>query len=637
MVPVNSLGEVFLTATALRDVCKSHEAMFSTRECEADVKTLFTRCANEGMSFLTKTLPALGKALDKALSGEQPFSCSDLGFKTKAGSAIPLFMGGFLERVLHSDGTLREDGCIVSVGVLRQILYLWYKYELPYSSQDKLKVIDAFVKTEADLVQSDHELAKCQVWLDYLCEHPLKYRESKLDDGMMGIVLRAREILFRCLHGIDLVNIRPHHGPGTVSTREQFLEKYQWMNIDRRITDLYPLDTYFYASAGHVCDAYPTFPKLGDASLPARVCLVPKDSRGPRLISCEPVDHQWIQQGIRSALYERVENHYTTKWNVFFTNQAPNQRAALLGSRLGEYATLDLKEASDRVSLALVRLLFPSAVLPALECCRSLATELPDGTLLPLRKFAPMGSALCFPIMALTIYAIIHAVIRDPSAREGILVYGDDVVVPTEHSADTISALEAFGLKVNRDKSCTKGLFRESCGVDAFRGYDVTPLKLKTVWSDKPLPDAFASWVAYANAFIGERPTSIEKRRQYHGCYDHIVAALSRLYWPIADDSMPDSPVRLRHPVPAPTRPVPRRINKDLQKVQYKSLEVAPRKVKRNSQGWEMLLRFFAESRQSSGLNDCNEYLGVVAEPHAPIAVDEYTKRNASILAARWR
>jgi hypothetical protein len=41
------------------------------------------------------------------------------------------------------------------------------------------------------------------------------------------------------------------------------------------------------------------------------------------------------------------------------------------------------------------------------------------------------------------------------------------------------TALEAFGLKINERKSFSNGFFRESCGGDYYRGYDVTPVYLR--------------------------------------------------------------------------------------------------------------------------------------------------------------
>jgi len=373
-----------------------------------------------------------------------------------------------------------------------------------------------------------------------------------------------------------------------------------------------------------VCDSFQTWEGLDDKDLPARVVLVPKDSRGPRLISCEPVDNQWIQQGLHRAIVRHVEHSPLTRYNVHFTDQGPNQRGALLGSTYGKYATLDLNEASDRVHLELVRLLFPEHIVKCFECCRSLSTVLPNGQEIRLQKFAPMGSALCFPVLALTIWAILTAGAHDTDTRESILVYGDDVIVPTAHAANAIEQLESFGLKINRDKSCTSGFFRESCGVEAFLGKDITPVRLRTVWSSTPSPSVYTSWIAYANSFYDKR---------YYVTYDYIVSLLSPIYGEIPDDSMRVSCPSLRE-TPDSLRPRRSRIHQGLQKRQWRVWDVKAVTVQRSYPGWSKLLRYFTEAARTSQDVDTHHTGGDVS---APFSASRYTKRDTSMLVKRWR
>jgi hypothetical protein len=652
MVPNKSQFEVNLVTTLLHDVCKSHAAVFNATSLKRTTKVVHSRFESEGISFLTKTLPALAKALDRALAGEQPLNCSELGFKPLSElSNLPLFMGEFFQLVLHSDGTALPGPCVISIGILRQILYLFYKYELKNSSSDEQKVLDQFLQTERDLVDVDKVLIyhqkllhidgvrlygpmKDSILLGDPANPSLGYFKPGEDTlGLYNllfsrrsihIVRRARIALRKALAGIDLSDITPAHGPGVVSTKETPWGKYVWTNVSSRITALYPYDAFFCASLGAVCDSYPTFEKVGESEPPAQVILVPKDSRGPRLISCEPVDKQWIQQGIRSVLYRHVKASPLVGTQVLFTDQTPNQRAALSGSIDGKHSTLDLQEASDRVSLELVRLLFPEELLPYLECCRSEETVMPNGERVSLRKFAPMGSALCFPIMALSIWALLYATAHDQDTKDRILVYGDDVIVPTAFAADAITVLELFGLKVNRNKSCTKGFFRESCGVDAYKGINITPVKIKTVWTSHPSPESFMSWVAYANYFY---------KRNCFGVYELIVAQLTGLYWPIANKTdHPRSLVKLEEAA-VQSRPVPYRWNRRLQRREFKTLEYTARKVIRVLPGWNMLLRFVIETADRPAMN-ATGYDGGSYSPHS---VSQYTIRNAGKLAARWR
>jgi len=521
-----SLDEVKIIAALLRDVHMSRLDVFNTRALRLTIEKVKRRVRTEGSGFLTKTLPRLGKAFDKACSANASLNSVSQGFKPLEHSKLPRFLGEFFRLVLDKDGNLLPQPCVSSVKIIRQICYLFYKYKLPYAPILEQKVISQFVKTESDLLTSDKRVHELERDLSLTAESGhLRVCDPKL----LSVAREARRLLREVFSSLDLDNIIPRHGPGAVATKQRLWDKYLWSNISERIASVYPIDAYFYASLSHVCDDVKGLRSLGSLDHLARVKLVPKDSRGPRLISCEPVDFQWIQQGIMRAIVDHVENIELTKFNVFFSDQTPNQRGALLGSSNGRYATLDLNEASDRVSLSLVRLLFPSDVFTKLSNCRTMGTILPSGEEIKLQKFAPMGSGLCFPILALTVWAILTAGSVGADAKDSILVYGDDVIVPTEFSANAIELLESFGLKVNRDKSCTSGLFRESCGTDAFKGVNVTPVRLRTVWSESPSPSVYTSWIAYANSFY---------HRRCFDTYDLIVSALRAIYGPIPSEDM---------------------------------------------------------------------------------------------------
>jgi hypothetical protein len=101
-----------------------------------------------------------------------------------------------------------------------------------------------------------------------------------------------------------------------------------------------------------------------------------------------------------------------------------------------------------------------------------------------------MGNATTFPVQSLAFLAIslgslLYA--RNLRFTTGALqalgectvrVFGDDLIVPKDCSGATVDALHAFGLKVNPAKTFLTGLFRESCGVDAYAGHDVTTISI---------------------------------------------------------------------------------------------------------------------------------------------------------------
>jgi hypothetical protein len=643
MVPNKSLDDSIEIRLIVSHLCDAHALYglaFNKRALRLTCQKVRNRTRLEGLGFLTKTLPRLCRHLDQVLAGAQSLNPTSCGFDTLPGSKLPRFLGELFGLVFQSDGVILPDPDAKCVRILRQVLTVFGKYRLPYEEEEEQKVIQAFKDAEGDLSSATPNFALLRTRLaSYITGRRVKSASSTTSDedvklgvgnAQLAVIREARMLIHELFRAFDPMDIQPRHGPGVVATKQRLSEKFQWSNVCSRITSLYPFDAYFCASLGHVCDAYGGFDTVRDADLPAQVLLVPKDSRGPRLISCEPVDFQWIQQGLRQAIYELVENHALTKHNVFFTDQVPNRCGALLGSSTGRYATLDLKEASDRVHLDLVRLLFPEHICAYLEAARSTSTKLPSGEVLPLSKFAPMGSALCFPVMALTIWALLAA--RSPNAdtRESILVYGDDVIVPTAFAGSAITVLEAFGLKINHAKSCTQGLFRESCGMDAFKGVCVTPTRIKCRWAELPSADAYESWIAYANQFFDKR---------MYSTYNTIVAELEAVYGPIPDESMNLSCPSLRVSSATP-RDFKRRTHAGLQKVQYKVRVSKSRIVNQVIDGWSMLLRYFSEAgvtpTRDDSINEVDQ--GTVGvSPGTPFSVSSYTKRGTSMLVFRWR
>jgi hypothetical protein len=193
-----------------------------------------------------------------------------------------------------------------------------------------------------------------------------------------------------------------------------------------------------------------------------------------------------------------------------------NQELALSASSTGLFATIDLSDASDRVpwELALEMFSVHPDLQAAVESCRSDSAELPDGRIVsPLRKFASMGSALCFPVEAMYFYTICvmarlekHNLPVTPrnvfQMSRGVYVYGDDIIVPTTDAVVVLDYLQKYNCKVNSNKTFTSGSFRESCGIDAFDGTSVTPTYVRHLRPEnKRQVQNIVSWVATSNLF----------------------------------------------------------------------------------------------------------------------------------------
>jgi len=544
------------------DVAEKYQITMSL-EWRRELGAIFS---DRAIQFLTVELPSCCKTLEKSIlfPGELEVAPS----------------WGFL-KFLYERFNLTGDPAMLRD--IRQLSYLFYKYELPYDKDLENKVLDSFIEVDLKL--------------------------PKEFDSKDPVLRKARAFIARVLGNLDYRDIFPKHGPGAVATGERVQQKSVFKRIYRQIETVYPHCEYYRFNLSHVADRVQEIQEmtvLEDGA--AKVVLVPKDSRGPRLISCEPLEYQWIQQGISQKLTDRLEAHPLTKGHVNFTDQTVNRELALQGSRDNSWATLDMKEASDRVSVALVKECFAgTGLLEALLATRTPRTLLPNGRLVQMNKFAPMGSALCFPVESFVFYALaiasleIYGKLSPKKAREAVYVYGDDIIVRKGLESFLFEVFPRFGLMFNLGKCCyTDTHFRESCGMDAYKGVDVTPVKLRSVWSSSS-PTALASFVSYHNEL------------SYRG-YPKVAAMIKGFIeahypkLPVTSQYAPTSSrwlerLDIEHPyalmwytpgVNAVTQnkyAFDRRYNTAYQRYELLSHTIRPKRVKTCNDGWEELLR----------------------------------------------
>jgi hypothetical protein len=225
------------------------------------------------------------------------------------------------------------------------------------------------------------------------------------------------------------------------------------------------------------------------------VISVPKKIKTPRIIGIEPTAMQYAQQGLLSAFLDSLRKNVLLAKMIGIDDQEPNQLMARQGSSDGTLATLDLSEASDRVSNQHVRLLvgFHGALRAFVDATRSRKADIPGHGIKTLAKYASMGSATCFPVEASVFLTLIFMgiarALNTPvdrgmiqSFQDRVRVYGDDIIVPVEYVNPVISVLEAFGFVVNRSKSFWTGRFRESCGKEYYAQCDVSIAKVRRLF-----------------------------------------------------------------------------------------------------------------------------------------------------------
>jgi len=211
-----------------------------------------------------------------------------------------------------------------------------------------------------------------------------------------------------------------------------------------------------------------------------RITTVPKDATKDRTIAAEPTGNIFLQKGVGNLLRLILRK----RCGVDLDDQRPNQRYALLGSKSGRYATLDLKSASDTVSKELVKQLLPFEWFELLDQLRSPKGIL-DGEEIEYEKFSSMGNGFTFELESLIFYALAVAVVQHLGCSGRVLVYGDDIVIPSEADATLREILLYCGFQVNSEKSYATGYFRESCGSHYWLGRDVCPVYQKEVFFKK--------------------------------------------------------------------------------------------------------------------------------------------------------
>lgn len=236
----------------------------------------------------------------------------------------------------------------------------------------------------------------------------------------------------------------------------------------------------------------------------------------------------FAQQLLKTLLYRHIESHPLTRGHVNFTDQEVNRGLALEASKTREYATLDLKDASNRVWFFLVASLFGgSEIWPYLVATRSVGINIPREGIRTLKMFSPMGSATTFPVEAIVFWALAAASIRSYTglpivmAARHVWVYGDDVIIPTNMAQIVMQTFTDVGFALSDSKCCVGGYFRESCGMDAYMGHDVTPVRIPHFPSmrEGAPPEPLSSLVDTRNLF-------------YKAGYQNVVAVYDEMLKP---------------------------------------------------------------------------------------------------------
>lgn len=502
------------------------------RDCGLDRPTVYyclQRAKHEGARFYTVTLPKLAKALLRSL---------EVGFFDRVGSdpSKPLLscfswrgkllreFRGLLHSVFNQDGSLREDADPVAVWQLRQVTEYLYKVAYSFSKTE-------LEKSESNYSEIDNEVRQHvfdNKWITRLRRNLHRYYPEFCDAYPEQV----------------LSKYRPRFTSGAFAGSSNHEERYHSPYYVYKLLSDGKVGTTIRKNCGisGFFRPYPSCPERvrlleRDTSPYAEVLFVPKDSRGPRVISKEPMHALRGQMAYFDWATDVLSR--STSGRIQFSDQTQNQNLAELSSKTREFATLDLKDASDRVSFVLITELFRNTRAPRyfINQFRTSHAKLPSGGVRRIAKLAGMGSGLTFPTMALLIHlsvcSYVSALTGKPyeTVAKRVHVYGDDLIVPTTWTGHAKAALKMSGLKVNEDKSFYRGFFRESCGADYFKGNNIVPVRLKLSGAKLPEPALECT--------VGNRSLGILELERH--CRELVKAgliSLSEFYYGLLEEAL---------------------------------------------------------------------------------------------------
>lgn len=202
-----------------------------------------------------------------------------------------------------------------------------------------------------------------------------------------------------------------------------------------------------------------------------KVSFVPKTAKTHRAIAVEPLLNGFLQKGADQILRKKLD-----RIGIDLRDQSNNQRMARQGSLSDtedSFVTIDLSQASDSISIGLVKNLLPVEWFELLNSFRSDRYEL-KGEFYTYHKFCSMGNGFCFPLETLLFAACCMSVGCGVPGTD-FSVYGDDIIVRRKHASKVLELLKVLGFSANKDKTFLEGPFRESCGADWYQGVDVRP------------------------------------------------------------------------------------------------------------------------------------------------------------------
>lgn len=448
---------------------------------------LMRRFVAEGPKFVFITLPTLGKAIESSLVTGKAFVCPT-GFSLTSRNIFPEFLSFFFEKLFEENGLPLYQNVTES-----EATALWSGKECYFQALRQITM--AFSKVEGD-IPSDGKVFKDFLERVQSVGLPNVFHIMLYGRYAYSVFNEARKLLKRRFPSRATLSSRfgfwneyfrnPYgrHGPGAVAGGESGKQKWNFQYIPGIERNLYAWR-----------DEDPFIGVCKDAT--SRVIAVPKDFRSPRVICIEPKEFQFAQQGLMEMLYRHIRHDYVLSRRICLEDTTPSRELCYKDN----VATIDLKDASDYLSLELLKVLYPKWFVRLLTRYRSRALRIGDNTYRYRTAFT-MGSAVCFPIETITFWAIAQAAMNLRGYPHDVLrVYGDDIICSKRNLGVIREALSCCGCEVNVNKTCAHpSPIRESCGEYTFNKKPCGIVRFRT--ATKSTYRDFISLFEYSKVFL---------------------------------------------------------------------------------------------------------------------------------------
>lgn len=589
----------------------------TARDFVRDKDRITLLAKTRGLAAFTLDLPCLDALLLAGLETGRVEPHGPLSRAVSKTDLRPRLFRSLWSRVFDKRCCLLEDPDATAIAFIRQLCCLGKKIEVDCTRERVEEALSQYYRVESSLPRPTLPWDSDDLGDDDDIRS-LSFAPRGADDcgqlDLLDQVIQDRSVsssimLDRLFEHVSSVlgefnplseTLEYRHGPGAVADLRGSGFKYQFPTWPVKLDNQFPFD---WCGATHIDQEDRPSPH----EPPSRLIAVPKTAKAPRFIAAEPVAHQWCQQ----AIFRWMDGRFRDTWIGDFIDlrdQGASQRLVTQASIDRELVTVDLSSASDRLSCYVVERAFKRnpSFLRALHASRTRwvrdeISSVPNYFV--ARKFAAMGSAVTFPVQSLVFLVLaLHSCgwngrFDDLKRLKGkVRVFGDDIILPEYGYAPLQTLLASLSLKINREKSFSRGHFRESCGQDSWRGYDVTPLKPKVCGGTKPA--AVEGTIALSNNLHSKG--FWQAARASLSTLDKRLTRLLILQRTVAGCALfTFGPGSIDH--------LDKRWNSDTQRTEVRTLVVKTKAPRRTQHVKESLLQFFTEApdpmfKWSSGL-----------------------------------